>query len=116
MHNITEKAGLGYRITCGDSVTNSLIDVNGQGACFLDYDSDGQSDVDLANGSSRTLDAAGKAPTDYLLRNKGDGTFIDVTHAAGLGDTSWSSGCAVGYFDNDGTQDLYLTNCRKCSQ
>lgn len=108
--DITEEAGLGYRITCGDSVTKSLLDVNGQGACFLDYDSDGKLDVYLANGSSRTLDSAGTAPTDYLLRNEGDGTFRDVTLEAGLGDTNWSSGCAIGDFDNDGDPDLYLTN------
>ena len=108
--DITEEAGLGYRITCGDSVTESLLDVNGQGACFLDYDGDGHLDVYLANGSSRAMDSAGNAPADYLLRNEGDGTFSDVTQAAGLGDTSWSSGCAVGDFDNDGDQDLYLTN------
>ena len=108
--DIAEEAGLDYRITCGDPVTESLLDVNGQGACFFDYDSDGHLDVYLANGSSRALDLAGKPPTDYLLRNEGDGTFSDVTRAAGLGDSRWSSGCAIGDFDNDGAQDLYLTN------
>lgn len=108
--DVTEQAGLAYRITCGDPVTESLLDVNGQGACFLDYDGDGLLDVYIANGSSRTLDRADKAPSDYLLRNEGNGTFRDVSRAAGLGDTRWSSGCAVGDFDNDGDADLYLTN------
>ena len=91
-------------------MTESLIDVNGQGACFLDYDGDGRLDVYLANGSSRSLDRAGKPPHDYLLKNQGDGTFADVTKSTGLGDTSWSSGCAVGDYDNDGDADPYLTN------
>ena len=109
-HDVTHEAGLNYKITCGDPVTESLIDVNGQGACFLDYDGDGRLDVYLANGSSRSLDRAGKPPHDYLLKNQGDGTFADVTKSTGLGDTSWSSGCAVGDYDNDGDADFYLTN------
>ena len=108
--DVTHEAGLTYKITCGDPVTESLMDVNGQGACFLDYDGDGRLDIYMANGSSRSLDRAGKPPHDYLLKNQGDGTFADVTESAGLGDTSWSSGCAVGDYDNDGDADLYVTN------
>ena len=108
--DITVQAGLSHMITCGGLVTETLLDVNGQGACFLDFDGDGWLDVYLANGSSRSLDDAGKAPHDYLLRNRGDGTFADATEALGSGDTSWSSGCAVGDYDNDGDPDLYLTN------
>ena len=108
--DITVPAGLSYTITCGGLVTESLLDVNGQGACFLDFDGVGWLDVYLANGSSRSLDEAGQAPQDYLLRNRGDGTFADATEALGTGDTSWSSGCAVGDYDNDGDPDLYLTN------
>ena len=109
-HDITDEAGLAYEITCGDPVTESLIDVNGQGACFLDYDGDGLLDIYLVNGSSRSMDRAGEPPHDYLLKNQGDGTFANVTKSAGLGDTNWSSGCAVGDYDNDGDSDLYLTN------
>ena len=108
--DITHQAGLAYKITCGDLATHSLIDVNGQGACFLDYDGDGFLDIYLANGSSQSLDRAGTPPHDYLLRNQGDGTFADVTNRTGLGDTRWTSGCAVGDYDNDGDPDLYVTN------
>ena len=94
--DITDEAGLAFEITCGNPVTESLVDVNGQGACFLDYDGDGLLDVYLANGSSRSLDRAGNPPHDYLLRNQGNGTFSDVTEITGLGDENWSSGCAVG--------------------
>ena len=108
--DITDEAGLAYKITCGDPVTKSLLDVNGQGACFLDYDGDGRLDIYLVNGSSRSLDLAGNPPHDYLLKNRGDGTFADVTKGTGLGDTNWSSGRAVGDYDNDSDPDLYLTN------
>jgi enediyne biosynthesis protein E4 len=107
---IAKQAGVAYRITCGDEVTDYLIDVNGQGAAFLDYDNDGDQDLYLANGSSRKLQKSASPPHDYLLRNNGNGTFADVTAKAGLGDTEWSSGVAVGDFDNDGYLDLYVTN------
>jgi hypothetical protein len=108
--DITQQAGVAYQITCGDETTEYLIDVNGQGACFLDYDNDGYQDIYLANGSSRKAEAAGRPPHDYLLRSNGDGTFTDRTEKAHLGDAAWSSGCAVGDYNNDGYLDLYLTN------
>jgi len=107
---IAKQAGVAYRITCGDEVTEYLIDVNGEGAAFLDYDNDGDQDLYLANGSSRKLQKSANPPHDYLLRNNGDGTFADVTQKAGLGDTEWSSGVAVGDYNNDGFLDLYVTN------
>jgi enediyne biosynthesis protein E4 len=107
---IAKQAGVAYRITCGDEVTEYLIDVNGEGAAFLDYDNDGDQDLYLANGSSRKLQKSANPPHDYLLRNNGDGTFSDVTQKAGLGDTEWSSGVAVGDYNNDGYLDIYVTN------
>ena len=107
---IAKQAACAYRITCGDEVTDYLIDVNGEGAAFLDYDNDGDQDLYLANGSSRKLQRSANPPHDYLLRNNGDGSFSDVTQKAGLGDTEWSSGVAVGDYNNDGHLDLYVTN------
>ncbi len=107
---IGQQAGVAYKIICGDEVTEYLIDVNGQGAAFFDYDNDGDQDIYLVNGSSRKLEKSGHSPHDYLLRNNGDGTFNDVTEKARLGDSDWSSGCAVGDYNNDGHLDLYLTN------
>ena len=66
--NVTQKAGLAYKITCGDEVTEYLIDVNGEGAAFFDYDNDGDMDIYLVNGSSRQSIKSGKLPHDYLLR------------------------------------------------
>jgi enediyne biosynthesis protein E4 len=108
--DITQKAGVAYKIICGDEVTEFLIDVNGEGAAFFDYDNDGDQDIYLVNGSSRKLEKTATPPHDYLLRNNGDGTFTDVTAQAHLGDTAWSSGCAVGDYNNDGYLDLYVTN------
>jgi hypothetical protein len=109
--DITGKSGLAsFKIICGDRVTDFLIDVNGEGAAFFDYDNDGFQDIYLVNGSSRSLEKAGHPPHDYLLHNNGDGTFTDVTAKAHLGDTAWGGGVAVGDYNNDGYLDLYVTN------
>ncbi|MEW5974176.1 MAG: CRTAC1 family protein [Acidobacteriota bacterium] len=108
--DVTLEAGVAYQIICGDEVTEYLIDVNGEGAAFFDYDNDGDQDIYLVNGSSRKRIQAGNPPHDYLLRNNGNGTFTDVTESAGLGDREWSSGVTVGDYDNDGFPDLYVTN------
>jgi hypothetical protein len=108
--DVTEKAGLNFKIVCGDQVTEYLIDVNGEGAAFFDYDDDGYQDIYLVNGSSRKCQKEGRLPHDYLLHNNGNGTFTDVTEKAHLGDTLWSSGVAVGDYNNDGYLDLYVTN------
>ncbi len=108
--NITEQAGLNMQLINGDDPTEYLVDVNGTGACFLDYNNDGYQDIFLVNGTSRKSEAAGLHPHDYLLRNNGDGTFTDVTAQAHLGDSGWHSGCAVADFNNDGFADIYLTS------
>jgi hypothetical protein len=108
--DVTKEARVDYRITCGDEVTEFLIDVNGEGAAFFDYDNDGDEDIYLVNGSSRKAQKSGKLPHDYLLRNNGDGTFTDVTEQAKLGDTEWGGGVTVGDYNNDGFLDLYVTN------
>ena len=108
--DITRQAGLNMKIIDGDETTEYLTDVNGEGACFLDYNNDGYQDIFLVNGSSRKSEATGQLPHDYLLRNNGDGTFTDVTAQAHLGDTGWHSGCAVGDYNNDGFPDLYVTS------
>jgi len=108
--DVTKQAGVAYKITIGDEVTEYLIDVKAGGACFFDYDNDGYQDIFLVNGSSRKDEKEGHLPHDYLLHNNGDGTFADVTAKAHLGDSGWHAGCAVGDYDNDGYLDLFLTN------
>ncbi|MSR84126.1 MAG: CRTAC1 family protein [Candidatus Latescibacteria bacterium] len=79
------------------------------GAAFFDYDRDGDPDLYVTNGSRFEGFPAGQHPTNHLYRNDG-GVFVDVTADAAVGDTSWSMGCAVADYDNDGDEDLYVTN------
>jgi hypothetical protein len=88
-----------------------ILEAKGPGVCLLDYDNDGWLDIYLVNGSD--YDAlAGKAPAPHaaLFRNNHDGTFTDVTETAGVANSRWGYGCAVGDYDNDGWPDLYVTN------
>ncbi len=81
------------------------------GAAWLDYDGDGELDLYLVQAHAD----AGKAnrpgrQSNVLLRNRGDGTFEDVTDRAGVGDRGYGSGVAIGDVDNDGDTDLLVTN------
>jgi hypothetical protein len=85
------------------------------GVAILDYDNDGNMDIYFTNGAS--LPELKKADASFyncLIRNKGNGTFEDVTARAGLAgsDTDFSYGVAAGDFDNDGNTDLFVCNTR----
>ena len=99
-------AGLTQRNVSGTDQSYIVEGMMG-GAAFFDYDRDGDVDLYVANGSSFAGFAAGEHPANQLYRNDG-GRFAEV--AAGVGDTSWSMGCAAADYDNDGHTDLYVTN------
>jgi enediyne biosynthesis protein E4 len=83
----------------------------GPGACWVDVDGDDWLDLYLVNGlylSEPDLNAA-RHPRSMLYRNAHDGTFTDVTDAAGVGLEVMGQGCAAADYDNDGATDLYVT-------
>jgi hypothetical protein len=87
-----------------------LMETTGGGAGWLDYDADGNWDLYLNQAGDATADAGSVQPLDSLFRNLGDGTFQDVTAYAGIVEPRYSQGVAVGDFDNDGFDDVYVTN------
>lgn len=91
------------------STQEYIVETAVGGTAFFDYDSDGDVDLYVANGSRFEGFPPGQEPTNHLYRNHGD-RFVDVTAVAGVGDTSWSMGCAAADYDNDGDLDLYVTN------
>jgi hypothetical protein len=77
---------------------------------LFDYDNDGLLDIYLVNSYTVEAALAGRPrPRAALYRNRGDGTFEDVTDKAGVGDPGWAMGVAVADYDNDGFDDLYVT-------
>ena len=86
-----------------------IIETNGCGAAFFDFDNDGWIDVFVMSGTRLEPFTKGKEPTNRLYRNNRNGTFTDVTDKANLRRTGWASGVAVGDYDNDGFDDLFLT-------
>jgi hypothetical protein len=84
--------------------------VKGGGVAALDYDGDGWVDLAFSRGSSLDRWRKGENPGPVLYRNRGDGTFEDVSRKAGLTRGGWGVGLSAADYDNDGRVDLYLTN------
>ncbi len=115
--DVAQKAGITARNVNGsERAKRYIVEATGSGVAILDYDHDGWPDILLVNGAELPLGQPGggapsaePAPTSHLYRNSHDGTFKDVTAAAGLSSTAWGQGACVGDYDNDGYEDLYVT-------
>src|SRR5262245_22128267 len=106
--DVTTAAGVKFRHENGAFGRKYLPETMGSGVAFLDADGDGQQDVFLVN--SRNWPGRKGAPSfPALYRNRGDGTFADVTAAAGLQVELYGLGVAGADYDNDGHVDLYVT-------
>ncbi len=93
----------------GQKENRYLLETTGCGVAAFDYDSDGHLDVFLVNGTTLEGFPEGQEPTNHLYRNRGNGTFEDVTRKAGLVRGGWGQGACVGDYDNDGHDDLFVT-------
>jgi hypothetical protein len=111
--DVTRQAGIGFTHQfCHDGIMNILLS-NGAGGAVFDYNGDGFMDLYLLNWGP--LDGVTKRglrverEPNRLYRNRGDGTFEDVTEQAGVAGTGFANAAATGDFDNDGHEDLYIT-------
>ena len=80
----------------------------GSGLAWLDYDGDGW--MDLYVVQSGPFPPRGAPGNDRLYRNRGDGTFQDVTERAKIADKAYGMGAVAADYDNDGNTDLFVTN------
>jgi hypothetical protein len=106
--DVTAQAGIHFKHTSGAFGKKYLPETMGSGVCFIDYDNDGWQDIFLVNSMDWPEHNIGKS-FPALYHNNRDGTFTDVTREAGLAIETYGLGCAVGDYDNDGLEDLYLT-------
>lgn len=84
-----------------------ILEANGCGCAFIDYDNDGWMDIFLLCGTR--LEGAPEQASNRLYRNNRDGTFTDVTENAGLHAVGWANGVCVGDYNNDGFEDIFCT-------
>jgi hypothetical protein len=109
--NTARQSGIDFTLASGSAKKTYIIESMGGGLALLDYNNDGLLDIYLTNGSTIDAELKGNNPhQDRLYRNNGDGTFTDVTKQAGLGDQRWTMGVVVADVNNDGFDDLYITN------
>ena len=108
--DVGPQAGLRMEnVNGGTNTKKYIIETTGSGVAILDYDNDGWPDIFLVNGTTIDAGKQTRPPTSHLFRNNHDGTFSDVTRAAGLEFAGWGQGACVGDYDNDGFDDLYVT-------
>jgi hypothetical protein len=107
--DVAARAGVTLLNICGGPSKDYIVDSNGSGAAWLDYDNDGNLDLLIVNGSTREHIKQGGDPMVALYRNDGKGHFEDVTARSGLARRGWGNGVCVADYDNDGFSDLYVT-------
>ncbi len=107
--DITERAGIRFVHRSGHREKFYLPEIMGGGAALFDMDNDGYLDLYLVQ-SGQLFAPGDKEDGNRLYRNRGDGTFEDVTAGSGSAAAGYGMGVAAGDFDNDGNVDLYVTN------
>ena len=105
--DVTAAAGIHFTHNAGRAGKKWLPETMGPGCAFLDADGDGWLDILLING--KDWSPRGRHTTAALYRNNHDGTFTDITKGSGLDIEIYGIGVAIGDYDNDGRDDVYIT-------
>jgi len=119
--DVSQPKGIDFVLQNSPTKQKYLIETMGGGVALFDYNNDGLLDVFLVNGGHlsdpmpmpESFDRANPKYWNRLYRQNKDGSFTDVTEAAGLasaGDGNYGMGVAIGDYDNDGYPDIYVTN------
>jgi hypothetical protein len=115
--DITSTAGVHFQHFAPHTSRKYLLETMAPGVALFDFDNDGRLDIFVTNGApladptpkGTIPQKAGPANWNRLYHQKPDGTFEDVTEKAGLQGVGYGMGVAVGDYDNDGYEDLYVT-------
>src|SRR6202047_3491632 len=115
--DVSSAIGLHFQYVSSHTLKHYLPETMGAGVALFDYDNDGHLDIFLVNGASladptpkgSVPQKSGPPYWNRLFHQKQDGTFEDATEKAGLQGSGYGMGVAVGDYDNDGFEDLYVT-------
>lgn len=115
--DVTASLGVRFEYQASHTPKKYLIETMGSGVALFDYDNDGRLDLFLVNGAplgdptppDAIPQKTGPKYWNRLFHQKADGTFEDTTEKAGLQGAGYGMGVAVGDYDNDGFEDLYVT-------
>ena len=107
--DVTAQAGIHFTHNNGAFGKKWLPETMAPGCAFIDYDNDGWPDILLVNGTDWPGHSKNGPTTLKLYHNNHDGTFTDVTQRSGLGIALYGMGVAVGDYDNDGFDDIFIT-------
>ena len=106
----TESSGIRFVHTDGGSGKRYIVETVASGLGLIDYDGDGWPDILFLNGSPLPgTPPPSRMPTNALYHNNRDGTFTDMTAQSGMGKPGYAMGCAVADYDNDGHEDVFIT-------
>jgi hypothetical protein len=108
--DVTRQAHIDFRHVNAATGEKFLVETMGPGCGWLDYDGDGLLDLYIVNGRSLPGFTPRSTLSNALYHNNGDGTFSDVTKAAGVEGSAYGMGVAVGDIDNDGKPDIFVSN------
>lgn len=107
----TSSSGIRFVHTDGSSGKRHIVETVASGLGLIDFDNDGHLDLFFLNGAPLPgTPPPARRPTNELYRNNGNGTFTDVTATSGVGIEGYALGCAVADYDNDGFEDIFITN------
>ncbi len=115
--DVTAASGIHFEYQASHTPKKYLLETMGAGVALFDYDNDGRLDIFVVNGApladptpkGTIPQKSGPKYWNRLYHQRADGTFEDVTEKAGLIGTGYGMGVAVGDYDNDGFEDLYVT-------
>ncbi|HKW63185.1 MAG TPA: CRTAC1 family protein [Candidatus Acidoferrum sp.] len=112
--DITAKSGLDFATDSSPTANKNQPETMISGVGLIDYDNDGYPDIFFINGAA--IPSLKKESPKYynrLFHNNHDGTFTDVTEKAGMTGDGYDMGVAIGDFDSDGWQDIYVASVTK---
>jgi len=108
--DVTVQAGIDFIHDKHDTGDFRFPEINGAGVGVIDYDNDGWFDLYFVQSAKLPGVEGGRLASDQLYRNRGDGTFENVTRRAGINVTGFGMGVVCGDVDNDGHTDIYVFN------